>query len=368
MNLLIVAVILLICLRRARKRRSRLVLKPMGRGFDYTRVYPEVFRPFNKPNKVYRWSMALSYLDPNQLFIIDNQYMSLIKIRNRVITEFPELSIGYDESCEFAIHELYKFVIDYLTARYPYQFKKRYKYIQNTFDGVKLPIDTTECSPNQLLRYMATLITEDLMILLPNDDGEFYLKGYISCAPGGLDITTRMNHPLSWIHDPVTGLNDRIGFAMKKFFKRLPSGEFMVRNNWFIQYTDPPKWFYFVGETIEHYQHPLNCDTFQLNEKGNLKLSKLDFNLVFLRTEKQSFIKLPKSGALIMAVKTHLTPLNRVRDEEKLGLELSDAIDGIKGEARDYKGVDYWANAMKSYLKGDTDGITSETYDYTFEY
>ena len=74
----------------------------------------------------------------------------------------------------------------------------------------------------------------------------------------------------------------------------------------------------------------------------------------FLRSERQTLHRLPKSEALVFAFKTYLYPIKEIKDEG-LGEELAQAIDGLKkGNAPDmhfYKRGAMWGEAVKRYLR-----------------
>lgn len=75
---------------------------------------------------------------------------------------------------------------------------------------------------------------------------------------------------------------------------------------------------------------------------------------VYLRCERQTLHRLPKSEAIIFAFKTYLDSLKDIK-EEGLGGELADAIDGLKtGNApgmQTYKRAAAWGTAAKKYLR-----------------
>jgi len=74
----------------------------------------------------------------------------------------------------------------------------------------------------------------------------------------------------------------------------------------------------------------------------------------FVRCERQTLHRLPKSKALVFAFKTYMYPLREIK-EEGLGEELAVAIDGLKGgsvpEMHFYKRGGEWGAAVKKYLR-----------------
>jgi Protein of unknown function (DUF3445) len=74
----------------------------------------------------------------------------------------------------------------------------------------------------------------------------------------------------------------------------------------------------------------------------------------FVRCERQTLHRLPKSRALVFAFKTYMYPISEIK-EEGLGEELAEAIDGLKDgsvpEMHFYKRGVEWGNAVKEYLR-----------------
>lgn len=74
----------------------------------------------------------------------------------------------------------------------------------------------------------------------------------------------------------------------------------------------------------------------------------------FLRTERQTLHRLPKSKAIVFAFKTYLDSLRDIK-LEGLGDDLAEAIDGMKtgnvpGMAA-YKRQPVWGEAAKEFLR-----------------
>jgi len=74
----------------------------------------------------------------------------------------------------------------------------------------------------------------------------------------------------------------------------------------------------------------------------------------FVRSERQTLHRLPKSRALVFAFKTYLYPIQQIK-EEGLSEELAQAIDGLKAgnvpQMHFYKRGAVWGQAVKKYLR-----------------
>ncbi|GMG18584.1 unnamed protein product [[Candida] boidinii] len=66
-----------------------------------------------------------------------------------------------------------------------------------------------------------------------------------------------------------------------------------------------------------------------------------------------------------MLIRTYTTPLTQIREEGR-GEDLCGAIDGLPADLQIYKRKVFWGEAVKSYLRNETNGATDEVYKYEF--
>ena len=80
----------------------------------------------------------------------------------------------------------------------------------------------------------------------------------------------------------------------------------------------------------------------------------LTYCQTWLRCERQTLHRLPKSNAIVFAFKTYMDTLRDIK-LEGLGDELADAVDGLKSgnvpAMEFYKRGPVWGEAVKDYLR-----------------
>ncbi|CAI8510391.1 unnamed protein product [Pichia kudriavzevii] len=186
---------------------------------------------------------------------------------------------------------------------------------------------------------------------------EYVLRAAISLFPAGFNPLEKINNPLTKIHEPVPGYVNKLQLSMNKFFSRLNTHEYIVRNNWSIQThcnLCAPSGSHATEEeaTVIHPFYP----------------EELDYNKVFFRVEKQCFTRLAKTGSNLMVIRTYVTSLMELRDslndEEKE--TLCSAIDGLTGELAIYKRRIQWGDAAKAFIRGESNGINTTAKKYLF--
>lgn len=128
----------------------------------------------------------------NDWIRIDNGYLTRIEARKTLIEKQSEFTIGTGVHVNPAIEELYtEIMIQYLPYRYPTIFKRigdgsTEKSIHNVITGSTYPLSTAGLTPERMLQLLGLNVEEDFYFMCPDQkDGEFRLRGYLACFPGG---------------------------------------------------------------------------------------------------------------------------------------------------------------------------------------
>jgi len=222
--------------------------------------------------------------------------------------------------------------------------------LQNQITGEmwpSFPLDPRVTAPASLLTTLGKTLDEDILFLLPEEDtpeGEepkYVLHAYVACCPSGFNPAHKIGKRLADIHEPVPGYASKLEGSMDRYFAKLEVGKYVKRTNWSIT-TGTELWA--AGDGTNHAHEGDEIE----------QLTDIDVNKTFLRCERQTLHRLPKSNALVFAFKTYLYPIAQIRDEG-LGPQLAEAIDGLQGgnvpQMHFYKRGAVWGEAVKRYLR-----------------
>lgn len=335
------------------------IINPVKDDFNWETEEPIKYRPFKKGK--YNMTLAIKKLDPNDFICIEKTYLKRIKLREYLFDKYK--FFGCDDSAIEALKEMYKYIFNFLNKKYPkyFQIIEKESAFINNITGKKFPLNPDLLSKDDILRLIATNIEEDMLIMLKNPNkeqpDEYILRSTITCFAAGFNPSSKLNKNLSAIHQPVPNYETKLQFSMNKFFSRISKNEFVVRINWSVQTHGnlcAP-----VGN------HGNKKDKTILNE---IDPETLDFNKCFLRCEKQCVTRLPETGAIMMIIRTYVTSLMKLRmdlnDEEKD--TFCEAIDGISGDLAIYKRKVVWGNAVKKFIKGESNGINPVISEHEF--
>ena len=129
------------------------------------------------------------------------------------------------------------------------------------------------------------LVAEDLCVMQTGDNGDYQLVAASLTAPSYWRLADKIGKNLKDIHTPVVMLQDRIGSQMSTFFERLEADTLFMRGNWHVH--SSPDWYAEPGQQ-EDYSNIQRC---------------------FVRTERQTLRRLPRSRAIIFTILVTVTSI-----------------------------------------------------------
>lgn len=163
---------------------------------------------------------------------MDQNYLSRIELRRQIIADHHEIAIQASPAVKPSIDELYTWLLNtYLPTRFPTMFTLSPSRLLNQITGLSLPLESP-LDPVQAFKVLGENLDEDILILLPSDDGDGYtLKGYVTCFPAGFNTKEKFEQKLRDIHKPVPGYKAKLEKSMDRFFEKIEVGKVVKRSN-----------------------------------------------------------------------------------------------------------------------------------------
>lgn len=164
---------------------------------------------------------------------------------------------------------------------------------------------------------MAHLVAEDFCLLVPDDaSGEYKLVGAILCFPSRWLLSEKLGRPMTIIHDPVPDYDDVLARRVNRVFAALHVDRPVVRVNWLVH--QDPELFLPLGREEKRDAPP--------PESGPC----------YLRTERQTLVRLPRTKAIAFGIKTSVCPVTCLSQAQ--ARSLFDAIAGEDEDVLKYRG------------------------------
>lgn len=176
--------------------------------------------------------IAITSTSFSELIEMDRNYLDRITLRKQIIKEHHDIAIQARPTAKPAIKELYTWLVNtYLPIRYPTMFNVTPLGLFNQVTFQYIPLQSPS-DPVQSLEILGENLDEDILFLLPSENGDGYsLMGYVTCFPSGFNTKEKVGLKLRDIHAPVPGYRQKLELSMDRFFDRLEVGKVVKRSN-----------------------------------------------------------------------------------------------------------------------------------------
>lgn len=289
-------------------------------------VKPYNFPPIRERAST-KMAMGLKRLDESNWLTLDSAYLPEHFLRCHLLcTKRPQVLQTLPGS-EAACQEVLSLVVTFLSSRFPQHFtltttSLEGPAIHNHLTNEIFPIGQQNC-PNPL-EIAAKLSMEDFNILVKNQEtGEYELKASATLFPAGWKLQERIGTSMANLHRPVPGWKEKLGGSVNRYFDHLSPKTCMERTNLFIQTTS---------------------DLFQDSPEVVSSDEVIRPERLMVRRERQTFMRLVKSGAVLFTVRTYMTLLVELGAEELRALKSQ--VLGWEDEIRVYKGWGIWGESL----------------------
>ena len=321
-----------------------LPIQSVGMDFKLEDTEPMKYIPFKKGP--YKMTMAIKKCPQDEWLLVENTYKNYMKRKQNIMARVPGQTLLFQDICMKPLQEVYDKTMNFLVSRYPSEFRKTNideKFYNRPRDAFT-PLTHHGLTPNQMLVNLALSAEEDILLLTKQPDQEEYvLTGGTWVFPGGFDPLSKLGKDLSSIHNPVPQYETKLKVSMNRFLARLKPHEYVTRTNWTVQ----------IHTNLCSILNNHSYDEHEVLEA--IDPETLNFNEVYVRSERQVLTKLPDTQAVIFTIRTYLFPMSQLR-EEGYGETLCEAIDSLPEAMASYKRRGEWGPAVKAYMRYDSNG------------
>lgn len=289
---------------------------------------PEIpqFRPY-EPGE-YRMAMGLAPVALPDWLEFAADYPAQMAERRRLLAEIPDDVLACLPSAEAAARELLDVLVAHLCRVHPAWF---------TRDGACLTNHLLEERVNLAaappLAIVGRLVQEDFCLNQLHDDGH-RLTAAVLCFPTRWSLAEKLGKPLLGVHAAVPFYAERLGTPVERFFTSLKDGKLAQRLNWSV--IDDATLYQVSGKHRDGHDAQITPEN---------ALQRL-----YLRVERQTFRRLPVSGAVAFGIRIHVTRLDDVVRSGGEAARLSEALRALPLEMAQYKSTLRFSTALLGAL------------------
>lgn len=249
---------------------------------------------------------GLGPLEPGAWTVVLSDFEPQMRYRSELIEEKQNIVLA--DTAPDVTAELLSQLLDHLASVPGYTVSDR---LVVRPDGVEVSLSETDP-----LVVIGHLVAEDFCLLLPDEaSGEYRLVGAVLCFPSRWLLSEKLGKPLTEIHDPVPDYDEMLARRVNRVFETLRADRPLVRINWLVHAV--PELHLPMGHSDKLFQ--------TANPDGPY----------YLRTERQTLVRLPETGAVAFGIKTSVVPVEKLTPPEAHAL--ARALEGLDAAAMDYR-------------------------------
>ena len=213
-------------------------------------------------------------VSPDEWIICDDAFSQQMALRDQLIETKKDKVLAISDEAQEAAVELLKMTLDFCVSKLGYK-KNVNKIIRP--DKVSVEIDL-----NEPMTFLGRLVQNDFCILQKKDN-EHVLTAAALCFPASWSLEEKFLKPLIDIHSPVKAYDDNIAKRVQRLFDGLQ--------------TNRPVWRF----NALYYEDP---NLFQPRSVNQPRRKPAPNKIKYFRSERQTLIKLPDTGAIIFGIHT----------------------------------------------------------------
>lgn len=199
--------------------------------------------------------------------------------------------------------ELRDAVVAQLLAHHPESFRMAEGELLDLSDGCRHALDHDALEP---LEVTGNIVEEDF-ILFEKRDGADIITAASNAYTSSGRIVSCVGRDMRYAHDPVPGLNAQLGPRIDRVLAHVKADGPVVRFNWFV--TAIASRLYPEGA------HHANATASEEVARALTMDYACAGDRLWVRTERQTFVRLPQTGALAFGIHTYSDPLSTLADD-----------------------------------------------------
>ncbi len=266
----------------------------------------------------FRLTMGLQALRGRSFLDIDSQYAQDIAEKRRLLSDYRDQVFAETEGTQSALQEIRQLIMEELAANH--------REIS--------PLVESGAEPNPLVQ-AALMVLEDLVLMRESSDG-YILAAACVCFPTGWNLVEKVGRPMQTIHQPVPGLNDRLGSPIDRFFRNLKPGKKVERFNWGLYDSKAlfqPGWW--------RSTRPVD---------GSIRAENVG-DKIFFRVERQTLQRLEDSKNILFTIRIFNNSLAEICVDLRRAERLLHGLQTMGPDMRSYKSLPRYQALITEYLE-----------------
>lgn len=274
---------------------------------------------------------ALEPLELPEWIDIDENFVPELEIKTKLLKESYSDVFAALPGTEAAQQEILDLLLDHLLQYFPQHYQRQDTKIENLKTGQVWDLNEFKDAPILLA---GQLVQEDLFLLQPGSEG-YILTAALACFPLFWRLPEKFGRPIFQIHQKVPGFEEKMRQPVDIYFEHLKTDSPGIRIAWGI--TPTPLMVVAWWEPEEGWEKVITPE----NAGDHL----------WLRTEHQTFRRLPKSGGIVFGIHSYVDPISSLKDQPEIRRNLATVIRQMSPQTQAYRGMEPFLSQLLAYLE-----------------
>jgi hypothetical protein len=287
--------------------------------------------PYDGSSRLFQ--IGLKPLEIAEWIDVDDNLLSYLAEKERLFTARPDDVFAAEAETTEAQAEVLALLSEHLVARFPEIYARQANEIVIAGDH-RVVLDDAGVPP---LRVAAALVQEDL-VLMRRGEADWRLAAASLSFPSSWSLREKFRRPIHEVHGPVPGFNagTRNAELIARMFDHLRPEMPVIRWNWSI-----------YGDEALFHPESASPETRRFGTGARAEN-------VFLRVERQTLRRLPRSRDILFTIRIYVDPLEaleRLAEAPAIATSLINQLMTLSDEQLSYKGLTLERNRLAARLR-----------------
>ncbi|GHO96162.1 hypothetical protein KSF_062100 [Reticulibacter mediterranei] len=289
----------------------------------------------------FKMLMGVTALHDRGLIEVDSErYQEEIALKQALLADVYDQYFQASLETEPAQWDVVELLLQDMAARYPHYFEliidgKQWTWRNRLLnDETRFILGESASLPLPPLDWVGRQMQEDLLILSGNAADEMPLVAGQLCFPNGWCLDDKMGKSFLGIHHEVPLFAHYLGRSSSLLLERLKPERPVWRVNWSLKATP---------------RLNLTPHFFSEEQEAHLILENIGTRC-FLRLERQTLSRLPRTGCILFTIHTYQAPLDTVIESADVARRIAGVVRTMPEEMQRYKGIALFLDPLLAYL------------------
>ncbi|WP_338870232.1 DUF3445 domain-containing protein [Spirosoma sp. SC4-14] len=276
---------------------------------------------------------------------VDDEYVADIELKRNLLAQNHDYYFRAQPNTEIAQWDVLERLLTEAAQQYPAFFSlnktgTRWHWINHKLDeDYRFTVGDLASLPLAPLDWAGQQVQEDL-IILSADDTAALVAGQL-CFPNGWCLDDKFGQTFLGIHHPAPSMVQPTLQAAHKLLQRIPLHRPVWRASWNFKITDQldmsTKYSAEYNDTLARIAPTLTPDTIG--------------DQLFIRIERQTFTRLPKSGAVLFGIHTYQNSLQNEAENPERAQQMLGTLRTTPRQMLTYKAIAPFEDALIDFLE-----------------